>query len=479
MTAEGINLSKAIEDAKKALEKEENLSPSFVATVELLIVIITILINKLGLNSSNSSKPPSTDSNSNPKKKKKKKTEKKPGGQKGHKGSRLEPVENPDEIVELSLDKKSLPKGNYTTGKSIKRQVFDITINKIVTEYQAQVLIDKNGNQFTANFPGGVDHPTQYGANIKAHVVYDSQVQLIPTKRIVDDFSENFNLPISQGFVHNCIKKAYNLLEDFELAAKAALTDSKVLNVDETGINVNGSNIWLHGASNEKWTLFMPHNKRGKEAMDDMGIIPAYQGILCHDHWKPYLSYDCKHSLCNAHHIRELERAFEQDDCKWAEKIRDLLFEVNKNKIDSDGNIPEKLQDKFRMRFQKILKDGEVETPPPIRPPGKKKRGRLKRTKARNLLERLIKYEVETLRFMVEPDVPFTNNLSERDIRMTKVQQKISGCFRSFDGATYFARIRSFISTSRKQGLSPAITLKNLFLGEMPGFVENQLNDTP
>lgn len=477
MTADGINISKTIDNVKKALESEKGLSPSFKVTIELLIAIITILVNRLGLNSSNSSKPPSTDPKLK-KKKKRKKTGKKPGGQKGHKGSRLEPVSEPEEVIEIPVDRRAIPKGEYKEGPPVKRQVFDIVINKIVTEYQAQVLIDKDGNQYVAEFPQGVDQPAQYGPNIKAHVVYDSHGQLIPVKRIAEDFADNADIPISAGFIHNCAKSAYTLLEDFERAAKNTLLKAPVLNVDETGINVNGKNTWLHGASDDLWTLFIPHEKRGKEAMDEMGIIPFYQGTLCHDHWKPYLSYNCEHSLCNAHHLRELERAFEQDDCKWAGKLHDLLLKINQKKIDSDGYVSKYFQNKFRTEYRDILLEGEIETPPP-KPSPKGKRGRQKRTKARNLLERLQGYETETLRFMTHPDIPFTNNLSERDIRMTKVQQKISGCFRSFEGAKYFARIRAFISTCKKRDLSPATMLKDLFSGKLPDFVHENLPTTP
>lgn len=477
MTTDGIDISKAIDNAKKALEGEKGVSPSFRVTMELLLTIIALLVNKLGLNSSNSSKPPSTDSKSK-KNKNRKKTGKQPGGQKGHKGSRLEPVSEPEEIVEIPIDRRTIPKGDYLEGEPVKRQVFDVIINKVVTEFQAQVLTDKDGNRYVAEFPPGVDQPTQYGPNIKAHIVYDSQGQLIPVDRIAEDFADNANTPISAGFIHNCIKNAYDRLDDFEKAAKNALSKSPVLNVDETGVNVNGKNTWLHGASNDLWTLFMPHEKRGKEAMDKMGIIPFYQGILCHDHWKPYLSYECAHSLCNAHHLRELNRAFEQDGCEWAGKMHDLLLKINLKKIDSDGDVSKYFQNKFRAEYRDILLKGEIKTPPP-KPKLKGKRGRPKRTKARNLLERLQDYETETLRFMTHPDIPFTNNLSERDIRMTKVQQKISGCFRSFEGAKYFARIRAFISTCRKRDLSPATALKDLFNGKLPDFVQESLSTTP
>lgn len=205
--------------------------------------------------------------------------------------------------------------------------------------------------------------------------------------------------------------------------------------------------------------------------MNAMGILPGFTGVLCHDHWKPYFKCDCEHALCNAHHLRELQRAWEQDKQEWARDIRALLPEINTAVDDAGGRLMPEASLEFRRRYRDRLKEARKECPPPDEKQRKGKRGRLKRSKARNLLERLIEYEKETLRFMDDDKVPFTNNQGENDIRMTKVQQKISGCFRSMKGATVFCRIRSYLSTCKKHGVRASVALHLLFEGKLPDFL--------
>ena len=202
-----------------------------------------------------------------------------------------------------------------------------------------------------------------------------------------------------------------------------------------------------------------------------MGILPGFKGTLCHDHWKPYYKYDCTHALCNAHHLRELTRAFEQDDQKWAQKLKNLLETINCKVTDAGGALDAQESQKYRLKYRAILKEGESECPEPVEPQKKGKRGRIKKSKSRNLLERLRDYEQDALRVMDNQIVPFTNNPGENDIRMTKVQQKISGCFRSIGGAKIFCRIRSYLSTCRKQGVKASHALDLLFNGKLPDFL--------
>jgi transposase len=264
-------------------------------------------------------------------------------------------------------------------------------------------------------------------------------------------------------------------LEKFDSMAKLNLIAAAVLNVDETGINVDGKKAWLHVTANDKWTYFFPHEKRGTIAMNDIGILPNFKGTLCHDHWKPYYTYHCLHSLCNAHHIRELQRAFEQDKQQWAFDMKTLLLEIN-NETKKGGHKLEKgAAEKYYERYNAIIAAGEIECPLPLVSPAvncKKKRGKIKKPKSRNLLERLSNFVNDVLRFMEDVDVPFTNNLAENNLRMTKVQQKISGCFRSMEGAYIFCRIRSYISTCRKHGIPVPEALKMLFRGETPAFLQ-------
>jgi transposase len=265
--------------------------------------------------------------------------------------------------------------------------------------------------------------------------------------------------------------EAFRLLADFEGLVKNKLATSDLAHADETGINIGGKRHWLHCVSNNDWTFYHPHEKRGLDAMNDMGILPEFKGILCHDHWKPYYKIDCTHALCNAHHLRELTRAFEQDGQKWAQELSNLLVTINNKVIDAGGALDAVNARKYRLKYREILKNGEIECPEPVRPKKKGKRGRIKKSKSRNLLERLRDYENDTLRFMENTLLPFSNNLGENDIRMTKVQQKISGCFRSMDGAKIFCLVRSYLSTCRKQGIKSSRALELLFNGKLPEFV--------
>jgi transposase len=470
---EDINVERTINDVKAQLAQETNLSPAFKSSLELLLLLISILLDRLNLNSRNSSKPPSSDPN-RPKNSTKKKSNRPPGGQKGHTGNHLAKVDEPDDIKKILIDKRTLPRGEtYTEVGYESRQVFDIDISRYVTEYRAQILEDDKGNRYVAQFPESVTAPVQYGTGVKVNSVYMSNYQLLPFNRIEDHFADQFSLPLSAGTVFNFNKDAYQRLESFEQWLVKSLGQESVVHADETGINISGKKRWLHCASSARLTYFMAHEKRGTDAMDEMGLLPSYTGTLVHDHWKPYYQYQqCSHALCNAHHLRELERSWEQDEMAWAKQMKELLLELNKAVDSAGGCLGRASEERFRERYRELLATADTECPPPDEGARKQgQRGRLKRTKSRNLLERLRDYEDDVLRFMVSREVPFTNNQGENDLRMTKVHQKVSGCFRSVEGAKIFCRIRSYISTCRKNGVSSSEALKLLFQGEQPAFM--------
>jgi len=469
MKIENIDIEATIEKAQSLIREDKQLSAATKSMFEIMILIITLLVNHSNLNSRNSSKPPSSDPNR--KKLQKRKTGKKPGGQKGHAGTTLKKVDDPDKVELIKVDRSKLPPGRYREVDFESRQVFDIDISRVVTEYRAQVLEDDKGNRFVAAFPEGVTKAAQYGTGLKAHSVYMSQFQLVPYNRIQDYFADQLHIPLSEGSIFNFNKEAFGFLADFEYRVKNKLAGSDLAHADETGINIGGKTHWLHCVSNDSWTLYHPHEKRGTDAMNDMGVLSRFKGILCHDHWKPYYKIDCTHALCNAHHLRELTRAWEQDAQQWARKMKDLLETINRKVTEASGALDAQESQKYRRKYRALLKQGEIECPEPIRPDKKGKRGRIKKSKSRNLLERLRDYEQDTLRFMDNENVPFSNNMGENDIRMTKVQQKISGCFRSMDGAQIFCRIRSYLSTCRKQGLKSSYALDLLFNGKLPDFL--------
>ena len=466
MASTKVTVRQTIDSANIALKNDMSLSTSAKEVITSLMNLSVILSNHLNLNSTNSSKPPSSDPY-RPRRTIRRSTGKKrkSGGQPGHKGSRLEPSEKPDVIEQILVDQSTLPAGNYEHVGFESRQVFDIEVSFKVTEYQAEILRDKKGIEFIADFPVGVSEKTQYGNAVKATSVYMSQHQLIPQARVSDLFKSQFGLSISIGSVNNFNFLAAKKLEalNFESWLKSKLLASKVLHADETGINIGGDNYWIHCLCNGEYTFFLAHKKRGTEAMDMMDVLPYYKGLLVHDHWKPYFTYICKHILCNAHHRRELERAFEQDGQAWALKMKNFLDKLNKSVTDAGGILSDKEILRYRKKYQKILSLANKECPENL-----KQRAQ---SKSRNLLERLLEFEEETLRFMENENAPFTNNQGERDLRMTKVQQKISGCFRSMKAAQNFCLIRSYLSTCRKHGMSPMEALQILFCGKLPEFM--------
>ena len=471
LTINNIDTHKTIEQARRLLETE-NLSPATKAAFLMILDLFALVVGRLGANSRNSSKPPSSDPN-RPKTQKSSLSNRKPGGQKGRLGTTLKATKTPDEIVNLPLSSDALPGDSYRDGGYEARQVVEIQISRSIIEYRAQILIDAQGKKHKASFPEGVVSAIQYGTSVKAHSCYLSQFQMLPYDRLRDYFESQCGISLSVGTIYKFNEEFYKKLEGFETRTKAELAKAKVIQVDETGINIGGLRHWLHNASNDRWVHFHPHEKRGREAMDEVGILKKFRGIAVHDHWKAYYGYrECLHALCNAHHLRELKKVIEDDKQVWAEKMIRFLNQARLSVQRSGGKLSSLKRQLYRSRYHKILSEGKKECPPPKeRLPGQ--RGPLKKTKARNLLERLLNYKDDVLRFMDRVDVPFPNNTAERDIRMTKVQQKISGCFRSVQGAKAFCRARSYILTCQKQGITPAEALLNAFKGKVT-FPQNE-----
>ncbi len=476
MTISEINVDDALERVRQQLKDDQTVSPSLRAAINVLMLLVKLMADRLATSSRNSSKPPSQDPNRQ--RRSRAKGERRPGGQPGHEGKTLAPVADPDEVVKLRVDHRQLPKGCiYRTVGIESRQVQDIVIQSVVTEYQAEVLEDDQGQRHVAPFPEGVTRPIQYGPRLKAPAVYLSQYQLLPYARIRELLTSQYGLSLSTGTLFAFKQEAYQRAEPFAEWVIPALREAATVHADETGIQVGSKRYWLHSASNEALTWLAPHPKRGQEAMDAIGVLPFVQGVLGHDHWKPYYRYsDCRHALCNAHHLRELTAAWENDGQAWAKTLHDQLLAMNRAVDEAGGSLSADEAQAWQQRYRDCLAGGEAECPPPAKsPPGT--RGRVKRTKSRNLLERLRTYEDDVLRFLDDPAAPFTNNQGERDLRMTKVQQKISGCFRSWDGAEIFCRMRSFLSTAVKQGLAAHTALEQLFTGEVPTFMRQDEQD--
>lgn len=474
MTIDSIDVEETIQRVTDLITAEQDLSPALKSSLEVLLLLVSLLLNRLGLNSKNSSKPPSTDPFRT--KKSRSASGRKPGGQPGHTGTTLRPVSDPDIIKEIAIDRSLLPSGCYRSCGHEARQVIDLDIATLVTEWRAEVVMDEQGKRYVAPFPEGITRPVQYGIGVKVNAVYMSQYQMVPYNRIEDHFLEQMGLPVSSGSIVNFNRDAFDRLSFFEHWVQKALRQEGLLHVDETGINIGGKRCWLHNVSSLGLSHFAAHAKRGSEAMESIGILPGFQGILCHDHWKPYFHYGRVHALCNAHHLRELERAWEQDGQQWAQQLSLLLKEANEMVHGAGGCLDSATAEQYRVRYRELLQQAELECPAPKPTPKTGKRGRTAKSKSRNLLERLQSFENDVLRFLDDPLVPFTNNQAENDLRMIKVQQKVSGCFRSMDGAETFCRIRSYITTCRKQGITASEALRLLFQGKWPDFMNTPEN---
>ncbi len=426
---------------------------------------------QLKMNSRNSNKPPSSDGMKKIPKVRKP-TGKKPGGQKGHEGNTLKMVAKPDKVkvhkVECCGSCSNSLKDKQATGYD-RRQVFDTPPIKVeVIEHRAEIKeCDACGAVTTAEFPDDITHKVQYGPRLKANAVYIKNYALLSYDRAAELFEDLFGVPLSAGTLVNIDRETGKRLEEVNERIKEAISDSPIVHFDETGMRISGKLHWLHVAGTEVLTYYQPHEKRGGIAFDDIGILPLFEGRAVHDGWKSYFNYSCEHGLCNAHHLRELTAAHEQYEQPWAQQMIDFLLEVKQKRDKSKGKkFAAKTIQGFEQRYRRILEMGMEANPPPAETPGKKKRGRKKKSKVRNLLERLQQHQEAVLAFMYDFSVAFDNNLGERDIRMMKVQQKISGTFRSFEGAMTFCKIRSYISTSKKQGLRVISCLQDIFAGK-------------
>lgn len=339
-----------------------------------------------------------------------------------------------------------------------RRQIFDIPpVNLIVTEHRSQIKSCPHcGKLNKAVFPESVKYPVQYGPNILASAIYCKNYQFIPYKRILEFFDDVMGIKICSATIIRAEKECFQNLEEFENVNQERLLTSPVIHCDETGMKIEGKRHWLHVASNDKYTCYFAHSKRGSEAINAMGILPEFRGIAVHDGWKPYNSYECDHALCNAHLQRELTGIEENNKQQWAKEMNELLTEMKKYTDECKEQVKEldfEIIKSLEERYYAIIMKGIEENPPSLNPEKQGKRGKNPKTKARNLLERFIEYKEQILRFLNDLRVPFENNQAERDIRMMKLQQKISGTFRTIQGAEAFCRIRAYISTIRKNGL--------------------------
>ncbi len=412
---------------------------------------IVELKSQINSNSKNSSRPPSSDGYRKTTSPALPKTNKGvQGGQKGHKGDTLRQSNNPDQIVIVKPSDCSC--GHHFTQSecelSSKRQVFELPKPKLeVTEYQIHTAkCPKCGLTQQGETPKNVTAPVQYGVQAKAFAVILNVHYKMPFKKIQQMFKDLYGYPINESTIYSASKVCYDQLEETEKVIKSKVSESDVAHADESGLRVLGTLHWLHTATTQFFTYLFVHEKRGALALNsEKSVLDKIGGWLVHDCWSSYFKFTgMKHAICGAHILRELQGLIDSGQSPWAKEFHTFLLNLYKTPFNQRLDKMEVI----KLRYLEICNKGEKQEPPPYKPSGK--RGKPKRTKGRNLAERLIREKDAVLAFAFNEEVPFTNNLAERDIRPVKIKMKVSNCFRTLEGAEIYARIESFISTARK-----------------------------
>jgi transposase len=466
----------------EALEKSQLIDMILLLTEEIKILTAKVseLEGRLNTNSGNSSRPPSQDGFDKPTPKSlRAKSDKKPGGQKGHKGFGLKLEREPDEVIEhkaeycqnCGTELKDAGCVCVKTGNVID---FEVEV-RIIAHRQMKSVCPACGTVNTGEMPKEASHSMVYGSGLRSFVVLMSNFACVGMKKISGILSDVFGIPLSTGTIANMnagfAKNSTPILHEIQ----TKMLSSPILNKDESGMNMNGKNWWIHTSSTPELTYITAHPKRGKEGIDDNGILDDYTGILVHDFWASYFKYEkCLHAMCNAHLLRELNWVTENTHQKWAFRMCTLLCEMKKVKEEyleaEKFELSRYYVNKFAKEYVDIIALGETESP--------HNKAYRKQTKPRNLLERFINYQAEITLFAHNFNVPFDNNLAERDIRNAKVKQKVSGAFRSDTGIENFAKASSIIGTATKQKLSVFDTIKGIISGTVSSLFNNNLGAT-
>jgi transposase len=434
---------------------------------------------RLAKDSHNSNKPPSSDGLKRqlPKTRSlRRRSGKKPGGQLGHGGETLRLVATPDTVVEHRPEVCSGCHAKLDADADVvmreRRQVQELPELRLqVTEHQAVHLRCSSCQAVSVGaFPREAPSRAQYGPRLRALAVYLVEHQLVPYQRVRELLHHLFGASLSLGTLVRWVQQATATLEPVEAAIKAALQHVPVLHSDETGVRQAGRLAWAHVASTGRLTHYAIHPQRGGTATDAIGILPGYRGVSVHDGWVAYrANATCRHALCNIHHLRELTFLEEQYQQPWAKELKHLLLEMKEAvewaRAQHLHGLPTDQRTAFVARYEALLAVGLAANPPPERS-SPRRRGRLKQSPARNLLERLLLGKQHVLAFLDDLTIPFDNNQAERDLRMLKVQQKVSGSFRAPSGAAAFARIRGYLSSLAKQGQALLPALEAVFAGQ-------------
>lgn len=432
------------------------------------------LEDQVAKQSQNSSKPPSSDGLAKPKTRSLRRSEgRQAGGQPGHEGHTLKMVDNPEQLeihLVTACPHCTADLAGVNAHEYVRRQVFDVPpVQLEVTEHRAEIKHCPGcGCSVQAAFPADVSQPVQYGPRLKAQASYLNSYHFIPIARTCQVFEDFYGHAPAWAFVADANQAVETGSAPALVEIQQQLLQAKVVHFDETGLRVAGQLHWLHSASTDLLTYFGLHRKRGQKAMHALDVLPNFTGWAVHDHWASYLTFEqCDHAFCNAHHLRELQFITDQYQQPWAASMAQLLLQI-KAEVTAVSRFAHTLADErltsYEQAYDALLQQGFNLNPPPATIPNQ--RGRLKQSTPKNLLDRLAKHKAGILAFMYDFDIPFDNNLAERDIRMVKVKQKVSGAFRTLAGADTFCAIRSYISTVRKHGGNVIAALLDAIQGQ-------------
>lgn len=469
------NLLAAVKDNPAAMAELTALL-QLVADLQARVVALEAQVAQLTANSRTSSKPPSSDRH-NPNKPRPKSLRRskgrRPGGQQGHPGHSLEWTPDPDEVVVHDVPVNcpecgaSLAQAQPLESQAERRQVVELEkpSGKVI-EHRAKALYCPHcGAWVRAPFPAGVNAPIQYGSSVQAAVVYLSVAQLAPNHRTAEIMGELCACPMSPGSVSSMVRRAGQGALQIIPEIRERLLEEPWLGFDETGLSLGGGIYWLHTASSPRWTLLHVHEKRGAQGVIAGGILARYTGKALHDFLSVYLGFEqCSHGLCNAHHLRDLCFVHEVLGQSWAQLMMEFLVEAKDEREActlAERALSKTKMDRLQERYFEIIEKGYEQNPePPPKPAGR--RGRQSRGKALNLLDRFTNHHEKVMAFLIDPGIPFDNNQAERDLRMMKIHQKISGCFRSKESLEAFTAVRSILSTAAKHAVRALHAIKVL-----------------
>jgi transposase len=463
--------NEALRAENEALRQQQ---AAALALIEQLQQRMAELAAQLNQDSHNSHWPPSRDKGHQKSRSLRERSDKKPGGQPGHAGQTLKLVAEPEQVV-VHRAPQCVQCGHSLAGEAVvsseRRQLFDLPpMQMVVTEHRVEsVACPRCHTLNQPPFPAEVTQAVQYGPQVKALSVYLHQQHLLPFARLTQVLGDWLGASPSPGTLALWLQEAHTQVAEPVAQIKEGLRQADVLHCDETGLYVAGQRVWLHVAATPQLTCYEAHPKRGRQGTDALGILPDFAGTAVHDNWSAYASYDCRHALCNVHHLRELTYLHEELDQAWAGEFKHFLLDVKAQvetaKAQGETTLTHSGRQALDRQYQQLVEQALAATAPPPAGWPKGRRGRVKKTKARNLAERFDHQRHQILAFVDDFAIPFDNNLVERDIRMVKVQQKISGCFRSWAGAQAACRLRTYLSTMRKQGHTAFAVLVALCAG--------------